>query len=263
MTSLWTRTSTIIALTAAAALGLTACSGGTAPVGSSTEEQAPASQEPLTIDTFADRMSKAQTEAGSVHTEMSTEFQGQSQVMTGDMTITEKPSDMKMSVTMELPGGMTMEMRMLDAKLFMNMGEMSQNKFVETPLSGPEAEQFLGQLDQLNPQQQQQALADAVTDFSAAEKTEKIDGVETRAYTLTLDTKEMLKGQADVLAAAGSDMPETLEYVMHVGSDDLPRRVVMTVAGVVVETNFSAWGKPVSIEAPAADQLIDEKALGM
>lgn len=262
MTSLWKRASTIVALTAAATLGLTACSGDGAPA--TTGSETAVSNEALTIDNFSERLSKAQLAAGSVHNEISTSVMGQAQTMSGDTIISDKVEDIRMTMISDIPGTDTsMEMRLVDGTMYMNLGALSQDKFVATSLEELGGEELSALMQQSNPQQQMETLTAAVKDFSAGEGTEKIDGVDTRAYTLTVDTKTLLKDQADLLAAAGSQIPETVEYVMHIGSDDLPRRFVMTMGEIVTETNFSDWGKKLTIEAPPADQITDSGSLGL
>lgn len=50
---------------------------------------------------------------------------------------------------------------------------------------------------------------------------------------------------------------------MFVGTDDLPRRMVMPNAGGIgtATQEYTAWGEPVSIEAPTADQITDASGL--
>ena len=50
---------------------------------------------------------------------------------------------------------------------------------------------------------------------------------------------------------------DTITYDMYVDGKDLIRRAVMDVATAKTTIEYSKWGEPVTIDAPAADQLIE------
>ncbi|MGO3147545.1 MAG: hypothetical protein ACTIJ6_07685 [Leucobacter sp.] len=256
MNTYWKRTLAITSISAAAVFGLTACGGdSTAPTSSSSSEQAeaPASGDQLTVENFAERISKAQLEAGTVHSEMSMTLGEQAQTMSSDLQLAEDPSQMKMNMTMTAPSAM--EIRLVDSVMYMNMGEMTQNKFIATDLNSPEAAQYASMLSQSNPQEQMELFASAVQDFQVSDETVEIDGVDTYEYTLTLDTATLLEGQN--VPTEGVEMPETVNYVMNIGADDLPRLMISDMGGTQTEMTYTKWGEEVSIEAPSADELIE------
>lgn len=247
-------------------LALTGCSGAAEPAGDapakSEQVAAPASGE-LTQENFVERISNAQLEAGSAHVSMSTAGTVTGE---GDMQLSADPSKISMAMTMQLPTGQA-ETRIVEGVMFMNLGEISQNKFVDLSQSAMK-DQFAGSVDQMNPETQLKSFAAAIESFEAEPGTEQIDGVDVTKVSLTLNTEKLLSANPLTQAQAGelaAVVGPTLEYVMYVGADDLPRRISVPAVGpsAALDMNYSAWGKPVTVEAPAADQLIDAAAIGM
>ncbi|MFC5337946.1 hypothetical protein [Leucobacter denitrificans] len=256
MSIFWKRTLAITTITAAATLGLTECGDGAAEKAPSTEQSTETQKTEstqLTEEDFAERIGAAQIAAGSVHNEVTMTANGQSTMMSGDVQLSDDPSALKMSMSMSAPSAM--QIVVVDSMLYMNMGEMTQNKFVATDLNSPEAGQYASMISQSNPQKQMELFSEALTDFEVSDETVEVDGVETYEYTLTLDTATLLSGQG--VPTEGAELPETMTYVMNVGADDLPRRFVMDLQGTTAESNFTKWGEPVSIEAPSADQIVE------
>lgn len=266
------------ALVLAAGLGLTACGSDdpapapgetsttdetAAPDETTTEEPAPDAGEQLSAEDFVQRMSAAQLAAGTAHVEYSISGQGQDTTMSADMALDEDPNNMAMIMNMEVPGAGDAELRLVDGVMYMNLGDLTEGKFVEMSLDddNPMAEQFAGSMDQMDPSKQLEVFSAALEDFSVADGTETIDGVETTQYTLTLNMTALLEAQG--VAGSQEGMPETVSYDMYVGPDDLPRRIAMDVAGMTTVMDFSRWGEPVTVEAPPADQITDGAALGL
>jgi lipoprotein LprG len=55
-------------------------------------------------------------------------------------------------------------------------------------------------------------------------------------------------------------LPETLDYDLWVTDDNLVRRVVMNVMGMSMQMDYTEWGEPVDIKAPAAADIIKAPA---
>lgn len=262
-----TLVSTAVALTAV--LGLAGCTS--APTVDTTTPgaeapAAPAAGGALTADNFAERISTAQFAAGSAAFSTDMDVQGQAMSMQGQMVISDNLDDVRMGMVMEVPGAGTMEMRFLGDVIYMSMGELTQGKFVEIDqeMMGAGAD-FGGLADQLTEQQfAYDAFADALTDFSVADQTEMLDGVETQVYTLTLDTAKLAASQGvDPADFTSAGIGETMQYQLFVGPDDLPRRIVTETPAGEMTMDFSRWGEPFTIEAPSADEIIDPSTLGM
>lgn len=261
MSTFWNRAIATTTIALVAGLGLTACgAGGTETtteqaVEGSQSQPAAETSGTMTADDFVQRINDAQYAAGSAHFVQTMEVSGQTIESSGDMIIDADPAKVRMSMVMT--GGM--EMRLVDGEMYMSMGEVTGNKFVNLSAAegSPVAEQLSASIDQANIGKQLEVFNAALQDFSAEEGAETIDGVETTKYTLTLDTETLFAEQGtQVPDEAG--IGETIEYVMFVGDDDLPRRMVMDLAGTAVNMEFSQWGEDITVEAPSADEITDE-----
>ncbi len=263
------KTTFTAALLLAGGLALTGCGGPAASPatdGASSSESAKqaAPSGPLTEDNFIDRISAAQLDAGTVHLSMDMGDSVEGSVES-DQEFSTDPQKTRMHMTMSA-SGVDSEIILVDGKLFMNLGAMSQNKFIDMSADPASAASVDAMIDQVNPETQLAGFRAALTEFVANPSTTTIDGVETTQLTLTLDTKRMFE------ASMPEDMPvdslietlgESVVYEMFIGPDDLPRRIVMpNTAGLGTATQeYTKWGEPVSIEAPAADQIIDPAKL--
>ncbi len=283
------RTLAALSLAAVATFGVTAC-GNTATLEApaetettttesqagtttepSTENAAPAADGQLTEDNFNQVVNDAMLAAKSVHLDMEMTMMGQTTTMTGNMVMDDDPSKLLMSIDMDAMG-MSMKMLMADAKLYANMGELSQNKWVD--LTGSTAAgDFEDSLTQSDPRAQMDALQNALTDFKVSDAPETVNGVEAYRYDLTVDAKKVLaaSGDAAALEAAGSSLPETITQVMWVTPEGLLVKVeqsmTLEVSGQTIDSlttvNYSDWGKAVDITAPPADQVVSASDLGM
>jgi hypothetical protein len=152
--------------------------------------------------------------------------------------------------------------RLVDGVYYLNLGQVSGGMFLRVdPAGGGQFAQNFGPvLEQANPASQLKIFDAALTDFAVGDSGEEIDGVETTAYVLTLDPSKVLSEQQQ--AQTGGALPPTMEVTMYLGPDDLPRRVTTEVSGATVTIDYSAWGEPVEVTAPPADQVTDGAAFG-
>src|SRR5699024_3733413 len=125
-----------IALILALGLVLTACggSGDSGGAGDAWESKDGSSAEPLTKDDFAKRIADAQMEAKTAHMTMETEANGQNMTAEGDIEVGESVDDTKLTMAIEA-ADQKMDMRLIDKVMYMNMGEMSNDKFVKIDLN--------------------------------------------------------------------------------------------------------------------------------
>lgn len=276
----------VLSLAALATFGVTAC-GNTAtvdapvadastqtttePTETTSQQPAPSAGGQLTQDNFNQVVNDAMLAAKSVHLDMDMSMMGQSTTMTGDMVMDSDPSKMLMSIDMSAMG-MAMQMVMADAKLYVNMGELSQNKWVDFTDSAAGAD-FEQSMTQSDPRAQMDALKEALTEFKVSDALETVNGVEAYRYDLTVDAAKVLaaSGDADALAAAGGSLPESIKQVMWVTPEGLLVKVEQSmsleVSGQTIDSvttvNYSDWGKAVTISAPPADQVISASELGL
>jgi len=215
----------------------------------------------LTQDSFVSAITEAQLAAGTAMMDMDVAVGGQSITMTAAIDAGKTLEETAMRAEMEIPGQGTIEMILVDAVLYMNLGAASENKFFELRLDDPSAEQFLGQLkSQLNPAEAVKALEGAVTGFEEA-GTETVDGQETTKYVLQVDTKKVFARQGTQLPP-GVDVPDTLDYTFWLNDENLPLRIAIDMGGLgTVEMDITGWGEPVDIQAPPANQITKQNPL--
>lgn len=256
----------------AVGIGLTGCSAlpgissndksdvKTSDEGSKESAQSSAGQ-PLTKDNFTERTTAAQMKAGSVRQTQVSEIGGVSTTTVIDMTLSENAKEMVMSSTTEMAGTGTTEMRMVDGVMYMNMGALSNDKFVKYG-DGTDEKSLLDSLGGSDLAGQLKGYKDAMTGFSVKNNAEKVDGASMHRVVFTVDTSKILgdsaQGGAEESAGLGDG---TVKMDMLVGDDDLPRRMTMTIGKVTTVTDYTRWGEPVSVVAPSADQITEMPGL--
>ena len=106
---------------------------------------------------------------------------------------------------------------------------------------------------------------DSAADISEAVKSmvevgeENIGNEPTTHYIVTLDTTRAddFLGQPDLPHGTPEvELPDTLDVDMWVTEEGLMRRVVMTFAGTAAQLDYTDWGLPVEIEAPAPTDIV-------
>lgn len=251
------------ALVLAAGLTLAACggdddksSGETKPDSSSSVTAGPS--EALSAETFLPTISAAQAKAGSSHVEMTVEAAGQQITAEGDSLVSDDPSDSAMAMTMDLgdavPGMSAMEIRLVDQVFYINVGAMTENKFAKIDLGDPDdplAAQYGQLVEQMDPSRQIEQFKDSLSSFKQVGDAKTIDGVEATPYVLTLDAAK-LQG---ITGAPTAGMPESVEYTMYIGPDNLPRRISSDIGGAALTMDYSKWGEDVDVKTPAADEI--------
>lgn len=213
----------------------------------------------LTAESFARAVTAAQTEAGSVTMEMSISSGGQAVTAQGEVLTGENVEESGADMTMQLPGVGQLQMILVDGDFYLNLGSLSQNKFVVIDLDdadSPLTQSFDGFEEQFDVAATTEALADAIVDFEAVGP-ETVEGVEADRYDVTVNTEDML----ETLGAAGGDaaaaqLPETLTYSFWTDDEDLPVKMTAEAGGLFdMEIVFSDWGGPVEITPPPANRI--------
>lgn len=208
----------------------------------------------LTRDTFVDRMGAAQREASTGSFTMDIVASGQANVATGQFLLGGGAKDSAVALQMEdkSSGLGVLDLRLVDAALYMNFGELTGGKFTKLPIdgSGDAATQQLVELvNQVNPAAQIKQFEAALKSFKQTGVAKTIDGVKALPYVVVLDTSK-IDGAAKLAEGASQKLPKALTYTMWVGPDDLPRRVEAKVVAMDFTLNYTNWSKPVTIEAP-------------
>lgn len=255
--------SSIAATVLVAGLTLSACGGSDEPSNdtSTSKPDADGSGETtLTKANFAQAISESQTKAKSSHLDMTVGVGGQSIEAKGDVLVGSSAADTAMTMSMDMGSSMTMDMRLVDQVFYMNMGPMTDNKFAKIDLTDENnifAKQYGQIVDQMDPAKQMEQFQEAMKSFEKKGEPKTLDGVEAQPYVVTVDTSK-IKALADLEGAAASQIPDTIEYTMFIGPDNLPRRIETELAGSKTTMNYSKWGEPVDIKAPSADEISDK-----
>jgi len=215
----------------------------------------------LTQREFFSRIVAAEAKAGSSQIAMTiTSPGGQSIRSRGQMTIGTKAADTAMAMTTvgQQDSLGAVEVRLVDRAFYVRIGALTGKKYAKIDLTdakNPIAQRYGGLIENLDPGRQLRQYQTAVTKFDNGGKTVKIDGVETVPYKFTIDPSKVPSVAGKTKTAAKS-----INYTMYVASDNLPRRMVSTgpdeVAGAMqLRNDYSHWGEPVVIKAPAASQI--------
>ena len=268
-----------VALTAAAALSLTACgsaqdsAGGDSDSGGSSGGTTEASGA-LTEDNFASAVSDAQSEAQSAHMEMSVETAGMEIKGSGDLSTSDSddPKDTQMSLNMEVPMAGEIEMRIVDGFAYMKMGTYTKDKFVKFDLTDPNNPLGTSMDDiskQADPNAMVEEMAGSLQDFEKTDETKDFDGVEASKYILTLDGEgmsEMMEAQGNTTGGS-AELPDEVQAELWVDDENLLHQMTMDIdegsTPMSMEMNFTDWGKPVEIEAPSKSETVDPSDLDL
>ena len=221
-----------------------------------TEEEAddtePVAGEEVDADQFLADFKAAVEDATTAHLSMTTGAGGMDITAEGQVDYSTDPPSMAMEMTNPMGGDQKLEIRLVDGKFYMNMGQLSQGKYYE--LSPDDPNNPLGEMSGLT------ESMDPVRSFeqfaSGLEKvtfvgTEDVDGEQLDHYVLTLDTTKV-----DSLKDAGAQLPETLDYDLWVDDQDRMRQVQIDLGSTAsVDMKIFDWDEPVDIEAPSEDEI--------
>ncbi len=254
------------ALVLVTALGLAGCSGGddSATTDTSASEQATeeaqeeSGPEALTTEDFMSRIVAAQVAAGSTSMSSTTEAGGQTITTTADTIITASSQNARM--TIGSPTGESIEVRLIDGMIYVNLGEPSENKFIQVDPSDPAdplAAQFAGVTSGVDPSQSLRDLEPAVVSVEPSGEPEEVDGVQTQAYDVTIDTSKVGGATAEQFASAGTSLPAQIDYRYWIDEDDLVRKVTTEVMGTTTEILFTSWGADLDVSAPGPDEITE------
>ena len=257
----------LLAVPAAVALlvALTACAGASPEPGADVKDTpaatAPAEQAvELTTANFVDTLVSAQKKAGSYDFTMTTTAAGQTMTATGSMHAEgETPAIAMVMSTPEM--GSDLEIRFVDGIMYMNLGELTANKFLQidpTDATNPLAAGMGDMTGSLDPTKSMRAQEAAIMAVTKTGEPEEVDGVMAQPYEVVMDTTKLAKeqrAQFDAAAAAGLEIPSELRYRYWFDAENLMRKMVVDVMGSQTEMIFRNWGSGAAVEAPTADQI--------
>lgn len=142
---------------------------------------------------------------------------------------------------------------LLDNVMYMNMGQLSNDKYIKMDLDDPSG--LLGQdiSSQVDPKASMDQLAKGIKKVRFA-GTEQLDGTEARRYDVILDARSLGAGDP---GAAG--LPKQMTYSVWFDDQDRLRKTVMAMGrgnGTVTMT-LRDWGAKVDIKKPPAGQVTE------
>jgi hypothetical protein len=162
------------------------------------------------------------------------------------------------------------EMRMVDGVLYLNMGELTDDKFWKVdpsdpdgPLAGMGLDKMLEQSDPIGSVARMEPAIKTVTYVGE----EDVDGRELDHYELTIDLSKAvdLMG-ADLPQQVQGQMPEAISYDAWLDDENRFAQLEMEyeVMGQPLAMTMTAddWGTEADIEAPPADEVADMPSLG-
>lgn len=252
--------SALVAVVLLAGLSLSACGDKDSAGDDSGSKAGGGGETALTEANFSQVLADSQVKAKSAHVDMTIGMGGQAVKAQGDVKIGSSLKDTAMTMTMDMGSSMTFDMRLVDQVFYMNMGQVTEGKYLKIDLtddSNPFAQQYGQIMDQMDPAKQMEQLQEAVTSFEKKGEPKTIDGVKAQPYVVTVDTSK-IKAFADLPAASAGQIPKTIVYTMYVGPDDLLRRMEFELAGSKSTMDYSKWGEPVDITAPPAGEISDK-----
>ncbi|MGH3353681.1 MAG: DUF6612 family protein [Nocardioides sp.] len=243
---LWRRTAAAGVLAVSLA-GLVACGGGGGAGGADKGDS-------VSAEEMTEVMKKA-TDLDTAHftTKMDSKAQGQSVSMTGEGDIqTDPPAQHS---TMKMSGGsmnMDLESIVLDEKIYIK-GMMGDSWMTATAdqlgkMGGTSLESMSNPLAFLD------GMEESIKS-SKFEGEEKLDGVDTKHYSFTVDSAALAKGLG---AESTTGLPKTIDQDLWVDGDGLLRKAEIAMGDLgTVEVVLTKHGEPVEIKAPPADQVTD------
>ena len=176
----------------------------------------------------------------------------------GAVDYTTTPPNMAMTMQSPALADQSIEMRLVDKVLYMNMGQMTNNKFVSYDLS--DAKNLPPGMDQLTNTLNPLAAFDS---FEEGIKSvvfvgdEDVDGEQLGHYKITVDTSKI--DQFKELPTQ-AQLPDNVNYDLWLDDQNRMRKMTMKLeSGTPMETEveFSKWGESVDIAAPPASEVVD------
>jgi len=193
--------------------------------------------------------------ATTARMEMTTGVAETSLTAQGEVDYTTTPPEMAMTMTNPAMGNEAMDIRLVDGFFYINMGQLSQDKFFRVDISDKNSpmgdmSQLSNSLDPVKSFEQFAAGLETVTFVGA----ETVRGDDADHYVLELDTTKI----AALEEAGAQGLPETLEYDLWLDDEDRMRQVQLTMGEMgSVDMQIFDWDEQVEIEAPPAGDVTE------
>ncbi len=169
--------------------------------------------------------------------------------------------ELALTMDMSSAGGAMgdVEMRYVGGVMYMSMPPLTRpGKFFKIDPSNKTLGSIVEPLKSLTPEAATEMIAKSLKKMTDVGD-EKIGKDETTHYVVVVDTKASMEllDQMDVPGGAASPtLPATLTYDMWVTKDHLMRRVLMSTDTFSTQVDYTDWGKPVKVAAPAPADIV-------
>ncbi|RZT12840.1 hypothetical protein EV649_7208 [Kribbella sp. VKM Ac-2569] len=248
------------------ALGLAACGGEPKATGykpstpvstpaTATSSQAPQKVAPaahLDAASFMPAMKKGMIGKDTARLTMRMVAGGQTMTMSGVLSMNPLAAQLDM-VGAEFGG--RMKMILIDDVVYLSTPDLPAGKYlkIDANSDNPMAKELGGMLEEMSPTKIYDAF-DAGLRNAQYIKTETLSGHKVDRYAVTVDVAAAMKAEGQKMPAG---MPKNIVYTIWMGSaDHLMYKVVFDMQGVSATMTADDWGKPVSIKAPSAKNIV-------
>jgi hypothetical protein len=254
-------------------LSLVVCgiaAGMVALSGCATTTQGVATPAVTTVADLAHLMSSKTATMHTAHIQLDVRAAGKEATATGQVDLDGAASKIQMSMSIESVGALDMEL--IGSTMYMKLpaGILPTEKpWVKFDSNGtdPVSKALSGIVSQeqqsVDPTKMLTELAPVATITKSGKDT--VAGQPATRYAISVDTAKLLKSPLitpqvrKLFNSSGAKLPAHINYVMWLDTDNLPVRFTVTevVSGqqIAITANYTDWGRPVSIQAPPADQV--------
>lgn len=224
-----------------------ATTGSTAKSTESSDKPAPTAGSEVDKGQFIDDMTQAATDAKTYTMTMEAGAGTQKLTANGKSDLSD-PKKPKISLDMVL-GETPLSMIMMDGVIYMKMGAMTGNKWLKLTTD---------QLAKAAPGMNLDMLTNPTAQVMSKDAVNKVVYLGAEGglahYRMSVDSAKTSKALGQTTPPAG--MPAVLDYDIWLGSDHLMRKMSMNVGGSPMVVTADNWGKPVSIAAPPAAEVV-------
>jgi len=243
------RTVRALVVTLAIGLSLTACgdkkpstdAGGAG----STKTFAPPAAKALTAADFSDRVFSALEKAGSAKVHFQAGASGQSVQGDGEIKYGDELAVRMRMTPPSQASAAPQEMLLIGTTIYISMG----GKYMSMPTDALKSMGVPDMSANLDPKIQAKAFKTGVTKFEKSGDPVTLDGVQATPYDVTIDPTKA----PDVF---GTAVTEPISMTYYIGPDDLLRKMVYKDKNGDFVATYTDWGAPVTIEAPAASDVM-------
>lgn len=219
----------------------------------------PAAGDEVDPTEFTDDLKSAMEDGETAHMTMAMTGTPAEVQMEGDVDYTTDPPSM--SAVMSPAGQAKIQFRLVDDFVYMNMGPLTQDKFVKAGIDDKNSPlgDMSGMRESMDPLSSFESFTEGLEKVVLVGD-EKVQGEDTQHYRLTLDTAKItaledVTGQPGGPAKLG--LKKKLSYDIWLDDDDRMRQVKIDMGKKLgaLEMNVSKWNEPVKITAPKKNEL--------